>query len=72
MFLTTNRVLDFDDAFQSRIHLAVRYEELDSTRRAKVWGNLLMKVKSGTWDEQTLVRLGKEYVLRIYGYNIIY
>ncbi|TQN64623.1 ATPase family AAA domain-containing protein 3B [Colletotrichum shisoi] len=33
LFLTTNRVETFDDAFQSRIHIALRYESL--TQRAK-------------------------------------
>ncbi|OHW99646.1 AAA family ATPase [Colletotrichum incanum] len=33
LFLTTNRVETFDDAFQSRIHIALRYENL--TQRAK-------------------------------------
>ncbi|KAI2605622.1 hypothetical protein GGR54DRAFT_633463 [Hypoxylon sp. NC1633] len=29
LFLTTNRVQTFDDAFQSRIHIALRYDDLD-------------------------------------------
>lgn len=29
LFLTTNRVETFDDAFQSRIHIALRYDPLD-------------------------------------------
>lgn len=29
LFLTTNRVETFDDAFQSRIHIALRYDSLD-------------------------------------------
>ncbi|GJC78805.1 hypothetical protein ColLi_01643 [Colletotrichum liriopes] len=33
LFLTTNRVETFDDAFQSRIHIALRYESL--TQKAK-------------------------------------
>lgn len=33
LFLTTNRVETFDDAFQSRIHIALRYDALD--QRAK-------------------------------------
>lgn len=60
MFLTTNRLQDFDDAFQSRIHLTIYYEPLDSVRRANIWGNFLKKVQSGTWDEAALARLGEE------------
>jgi len=29
LFLTTNRVETFDEAFQSRIHMALRYNDLD-------------------------------------------
>ncbi|KAK0109760.1 hypothetical protein ONS95_002437 [Cadophora gregata] len=63
MFLTTNRLQDFDDAFQSRIHLTIRYEALDNIRRASIWGNFLKKVKPGSWDEQALARLGADYDL---------
>jgi hypothetical protein len=37
MFLTTNRVNTFDNAMQSRIHLALRYDDLDEVAREKVW-----------------------------------
>lgn len=41
MFLTTNRVKNFDKAFHSRISLAINYDEMDSTVRRQVWVNLL-------------------------------
>ncbi|KAF5722067.1 AAA family ATPase [Fusarium mundagurra] len=41
MFLTTNRVSTFDDAFQSRIHLALRMNELNFSSRLSVWENFL-------------------------------
>jgi hypothetical protein len=37
MFLTTNRVSTFDNAMQSRIHLALRYDDLNEVAREKVW-----------------------------------
>lgn len=43
MFLTTNRVRDFDDAIQSRITLAVRYEPLSLATRKQVWESFLKK-----------------------------
>ncbi|KAI4131516.1 MAG: hypothetical protein LQ341_006356 [Variospora aurantia] len=43
MFLTTNRVRDFDDAIQSRITLAVRYEPLRLATRKQVWASFLKK-----------------------------
>jgi hypothetical protein len=39
MFLTSNRVRCFDEAFHSRISVALRYEELDAHAREKVWAN---------------------------------
>eukprot|EP00118_Oscarella_pearsei_P009145 m.50967 g.50967 ORF g.50967 m.50967 type:complete len:743 (+) comp34107_c0_seq2:85-2313(+) len=41
MFLTTNRVRSFDEAFHSRISVALHYEALDYTARKQVWNNLL-------------------------------
>lgn len=37
LFLTSNRVKTFDEAFQSRIHLAVRYNELEEANRRSIW-----------------------------------
>ncbi|KAL7547188.1 hypothetical protein ACHAWF_010506 [Thalassiosira exigua] len=58
LFLTSNRVDTLDPAFMTRITLALRYEPLDLTGRAKVWENLL--VKSGeTLDSLNVVNLAK-------------
>ena len=46
LFLTTNRVETFDEAFVSRIHLSLRYEELSTKARHRVWKLFLEKVKS--------------------------
>ncbi|KAL8364823.1 hypothetical protein RB595_003887 [Gaeumannomyces hyphopodioides] len=37
LFLTTNRVGTFDEAFRSRIHLSLYYPELDQDKSRKVW-----------------------------------
>ncbi|KAI2633570.1 hypothetical protein GGS26DRAFT_51476 [Hypomontagnella submonticulosa] len=37
LFLTTNRVQTFDDAFQSRIHIALRYDDLDSKAKKAIF-----------------------------------
>ena len=37
LFLTTNRVGTFDDAFKSRIHVSLYYPELKLTPTLKVW-----------------------------------
>ena len=45
LFLTTNRVETFDDAFQSRIHVALRYGELTHKAKKAVWKMFLDLVK---------------------------
>jgi SpoVK/Ycf46/Vps4 family AAA+-type ATPase len=44
LFLTTNRVEIFDEAFQSRIHIALRYDNLDRKAQATIWSSFLHKV----------------------------
>ncbi|KAJ3170410.1 hypothetical protein HDU87_008804 [Geranomyces variabilis] len=39
-FLTTNRVSSFDPAFESRVTVALKYDELTAAAREKVWRNL--------------------------------
>ncbi|KKA23716.1 AAA family ATPase [Rasamsonia emersonii CBS 393.64] len=46
LFLTTNRVETFDDAFQSRIHIALRYGDLTTKAKRSVWKMFLDKVRS--------------------------
>lgn len=41
MFLTTNRVQEFDSAFYSRISIALKYDALDQAARRQIWQNLL-------------------------------
>ena len=41
LFLTTNRVETFDEAFQSRIHIALRYNDLDKKTRRVIWKTFL-------------------------------
>ena len=45
LFLTTNRVETFDDAFQSRIHVALRYGELTHKAKKSVWKMFLDLVR---------------------------
>ncbi|EIM79456.1 P-loop containing nucleoside triphosphate hydrolase protein [Stereum hirsutum FP-91666 SS1] len=41
LFLTTNRIKAFDDAFLSRFSIAVKYPELDKPARLAVWKRFL-------------------------------
>jgi len=37
MFLTTNRITNFDTAFKSRIHLAIKYPSLSPASQRQLW-----------------------------------
>jgi hypothetical protein len=45
LFLTTNRVETFDDAFQSRIHIALRYGELSTKAKKAVFKMFIERVR---------------------------
>ncbi|KAG8531062.1 uncharacterized protein KY384_004419 [Bacidia gigantensis] len=48
MILTTNRVQVFDDAIKSRIHLGVKYDDLNQKARAKVWATFIARADNTT------------------------
>ena len=54
LFLTTNRVRTFDEAFQSRIHLSLHYNDLDPDARRQIWIAFLKKAH--THSEATHVQ----------------
>ncbi|ATY59287.1 AAA family ATPase, putative [Cordyceps militaris CM01] len=66
LFLTTNRVETFDEAFQSRIHIALRYDNLDAKAKRKIFGMFLDRVRAlGTLSvdalsEEDLARLVRQ------------
>lgn len=47
LFLTTNRVNTFDDAFKSRIHIPIRYTDLAVESRMQIWRNFCQMVPGG-------------------------
>ena len=56
LFLTTNRVRSFDEAFHSRISVALRYEPLGEAARAEVWANLLDAARVGGLEPDQLAK----------------
>jgi quinol monooxygenase YgiN len=48
LFLTTNRVKEFDPAALSRVTLAIRYDPLTNDARAKIWRNFLSRLGCDT------------------------
>jgi SpoVK/Ycf46/Vps4 family AAA+-type ATPase len=43
LFLTTNRVSEFDDAILSRIHIMLKYNSLSKDERREIWKHFLEK-----------------------------
>jgi hypothetical protein len=48
--LTTNRINTFDPAFQSRIHLALKYNRLDAAAREQLWRLFLARTVAAGAD----------------------
>ncbi|KLO07072.1 P-loop containing nucleoside triphosphate hydrolase protein [Schizopora paradoxa] len=46
LFLTTNRVRAFDEAFQSRIHVSLRYLDLTSDAKSQIWVAFFKKARA--------------------------
>lgn len=60
LFLTTNRVTTFDDAFKSRIHIPIRYTDLSVESRMKIWRNFIKKLPGDVnIDEKGLAELAE-------------
>jgi hypothetical protein len=45
LILTSNRVGSFDEAFRSRINIALHYEDLNARSRKKIWDNFLARLE---------------------------
>jgi SpoVK/Ycf46/Vps4 family AAA+-type ATPase len=45
LFLTTNRVTEFDPAFESRVTIALKYNHLTESARSQIWKNLINRLE---------------------------
>ncbi|TVY86811.1 ATPase family AAA domain-containing protein 3B [Lachnellula willkommii] len=63
LFLTTNRVGHFDDAFVSRIHVVIRYENFTDSERERIWNQFFTKLQTERRDI-TISRKARQYVLK--------
>lgn len=57
MFLTSNRVDDFDPAFHSRIHLRIPFSSPDAATRTAIWKNLM----PNDWEPNVFEGLGRDF-----------
>ena len=59
LFLTTNRVTEFDPALESRVTVALKYSALSKEARAQVWRNMTARVSCGVSKDLDFEKLGK-------------
>ncbi|KAI1383576.1 P-loop containing nucleoside triphosphate hydrolase protein [Hypoxylon trugodes] len=62
LFLTTNRVGLFDDAFVSRVHLQLYYPDFDDDQRRQVWQTFIDKLAKERGDYMRLNVDAKDYI----------
>ncbi|RPD60635.1 P-loop containing nucleoside triphosphate hydrolase protein [Lentinus tigrinus ALCF2SS1-6] len=64
LFLTTNRITSFDEAFLSRIHVALHFAELSTSAKAQVWRAFLHKAGVSSTDvgEDQVQQLAKREI----------
>jgi SpoVK/Ycf46/Vps4 family AAA+-type ATPase len=47
LFLTTNRVTEFDDAILSRMHVMITFPEIDRHSRKQIWTQFIKEANTG-------------------------
>ncbi|KAI0190854.1 P-loop containing nucleoside triphosphate hydrolase protein [Astrocystis sublimbata] len=62
LFLTTNRVGSFDDAFISRVHVQLYYPDFDDNQRQQIWKTFIDKLADERGDSMRLHIKAKDYI----------
>lgn len=63
LFLTTNRVGHIDDAFISRVHVAIGYKALSGSDRQRIWSGFFDKLAKERADKIQIAPEAKNWVL---------
>lgn len=63
LFLTTNRVGHFDDAFISRIHVVIRYTSLAPPDRNRIWNQFFQKLENERGEDMKIAESARDFVL---------
>ncbi|KAL3470590.1 P-loop containing nucleoside triphosphate hydrolase protein [Aspergillus californicus] len=67
LFLTSNQVGTFDEAFKSRVHLTLHYPTLEEASRRRIWSNFITRPTVRT---TVLERLDELAALKLNGREI--
>ncbi len=64
LFLTTNRITTFDEAFLSRIHVALHFNELTAPTKVQIWHSFIKKagIADGAVSEDLIEKLAQRDV----------
>ncbi|KAL1847379.1 hypothetical protein Daus18300_013964 [Diaporthe australafricana] len=62
LFLTTNRVGAFDDAFISRVHIKLYYPDFSEIERQRVWETFVKKLANERGDYMRVTIGAQEYI----------
>ncbi|KAF2814377.1 P-loop containing nucleoside triphosphate hydrolase protein [Mytilinidion resinicola] len=62
LFLTTNRIGTFDEAFMSRIHVSVHYPDFRDEERGEVWDAFFRKLERERGTEVVVGESARRYV----------
>lgn len=64
LFLTTNRITTFDEAFLSRIHVALHFNELTTPTKVQIWRAFIKKagISDGDVSAEQIERLAQRDV----------
>lgn len=63
LFLTSNRVGRFDDAFISRIHVVIHYQDFNDDDRARIWNLFFDKLEEERGETMRIAKSAKRFVL---------
>ncbi|KAI0883764.1 uncharacterized protein GGS22DRAFT_180406 [Annulohypoxylon maeteangense] len=63
LFLTSNRVGTFDDAFISRVHVVIKYEDLGEPERKQIWKQFFDKLERERKDTILVESRAKHFVM---------
>lgn len=69
LILTSNRVGTFDEAFRSRIHIALHYEDLNLRSRKQIWLNFLSRLEGTEEGENVEVIIDRVDELAVHKLN---
>jgi hypothetical protein len=62
LFLTTNRIGTFDEAFMSRINVPIYYADFNQDDRVKIWGQFFERLEEDCGTTMKIPEATKDYV----------